>query len=581
MFFRPNVEKLEAEGNVEGLIRALQYADDNEPWSNEPHLVRCSAVGALGRIGDKRAIEPLIATLEPLIAALRGTHEEWDPTWRYYMKALQNIGDVRAVEWLIALLGGDKIYYRVKEFARDALIEMGEVAVEPLIAALKDQSDSVREYAVMALGEIGDKRAVEPLIAALKDQSVSVRRKVVLAFRQIGDKRSGGRRIGYADFVKPLIAALKDPCHDVRSHALSILVYDTHDEAVEPLIAALKDQCDDVRKEAVTTLGKIGDKRGWLPAAAVEPLIAALKDQSDDVRNSAARALGQIGDKKAVEPLVAALKDQSDDVRNSAAEALEKIGDVRAVEPLIAALKDQCDDVRRHSVGALGEIGDKRAVEPLIAALKDQSDDVRRVAAWALGGIGDKRSVGPLIAALKDQSDDVRRVAVWALGKIGDKRAVDPLLSLLKDDPVKDVREKVAEALNKLGWQPIEPHSVASETQKFDSDQILQWLDNQQPAFREALQKRDFAWQQEWIRRGRPGAGQGHKCEMCGKSVYVPADATGDPESKSIYRCESCGAKYCRDCLIRFAPNNHCGGKCCPKCFESGKIASFDQFWGG
>lgn len=178
--------------------------------------------------------------------------------------------------------------------------------------------------------------------------------------------------------------------------------------------------------------------------------------------------------------------------------------------------------------------------------------------AWARGILGDPEgATADLTEALRlnprNQLDDIYKYrAIWRID-LGD---IDGALADL------------SECLR------INPNDVASNV-------IWLKLLAQSSEVLEALQKRDFAWQQEWIRRGRPGAGQVHRCEMCGKFVKVPANATGDPESKSIYRCESCGAKYCRECLIRFAPNNLCGGKCCPKCFESGKIASFDPFWGG
>ena len=153
-----------------------------------------------------------------------------------------------------------------------AIVEAtGMPAVEPLIAALKDQNKDVRAYAAVTLGQIGD-AAVEPLILALK---------------QYPDKRSG---------VAQILGQIGDP------------------RAVEPLIIALKDQNDYVRQWAAHALGKIGDPR------AVEPLRAALKDQNEDVRKWAAYALGKIG-VPAVEPLSAALGDQNEDVRIAAVEA--------------------------------------------------------------------------------------------------------------------------------------------------------------------------------------------------------------------------------------------------------------------
>jgi HEAT repeat protein len=47
-------------------------------------------------------------------------------------------------------------------------------AVEPLIAALRDESAGVRDVAAVALGKIGEP-AVEPLVAALRDENRYIR----------------------------------------------------------------------------------------------------------------------------------------------------------------------------------------------------------------------------------------------------------------------------------------------------------------------------------------------------------------------------------------------------------------------
>ncbi|MBU0599172.1 HEAT repeat domain-containing protein [bacterium] len=83
-------------------------------------------------------------------------------------KALGEIKDARAVEPLIAALkGGEDPCVRWN--AARALEKIGTPAVEPLIAALKDEDSSVRVNAEFSLGRIGTP-AAEPLIAALKDK---------------------------------------------------------------------------------------------------------------------------------------------------------------------------------------------------------------------------------------------------------------------------------------------------------------------------------------------------------------------------------------------------------------------------
>ena len=472
----PKVETLKARKDIKGLIKALRYRKDEG--------VRQAAAEVLGKIGDPRAVEPLIAALK-------------DAEWivrEAAAKALGKIGDTRAVEPLIAALKDQNSWARAA--AAESLGKIGDPrAVELLIATLKDKDSGVRKAAAKALDHLGWEPAqdeiagwywiakrdwdkcvalgaltVEPLIAALKDAGWSVRADAAKALGKIGDPR----------VVEPLIAALKDKDEYVRKAADEALVK-IGAPAVEPLIAALKGENKDVRQAAAAMLGRLGwqpgrdETAGWywmvkgdwdkcvaLGALAVEPLIAALKDGSFSVRKAAAYALGEIKDPRAVEPLIAALKDKDEYVRKAAAYALGKIKDPRAVEPLIAALKDQNSDVRKAAAYALGEIKDPRAVEPLIAALKDAEWIVRTTAAYALGEIKDPRAVEPLIAALGDEkSSGVRKAAAAkALGKIKDPRAVEPLIAALKDKD-SDVRKAAAEALDHLGWKPAQDESAA------------------------------------------------------------------------------------------------------------------------
>jgi HEAT repeat protein len=53
--FKPNVEKMEKNKDVEGLMKALKHKDTN---------VRERAAEALGKLGDARAVEPLIQALK-------------------------------------------------------------------------------------------------------------------------------------------------------------------------------------------------------------------------------------------------------------------------------------------------------------------------------------------------------------------------------------------------------------------------------------------------------------------------------------------------------------------------------------
>ena len=122
---KPNVEKLAEKGDVEGLIKALEYKKDA--------VVRFSAAIGLGIFGYERAVEPLI-------------------------KALGDIDN------------------DVRRYATEALGRLGKITVKPLIKALKHSDMFVRGQAANALGLIGDKTALKSLEKLVnEDEEIGVK----------------------------------------------------------------------------------------------------------------------------------------------------------------------------------------------------------------------------------------------------------------------------------------------------------------------------------------------------------------------------------------------------------------------
>ncbi|WP_414620643.1 HEAT repeat domain-containing protein, partial [Calothrix sp. CCY 0018] len=235
---------------VEKLIKALQDEDSDVRWY---------AASALGKIGDKDAVQPLIKALKDEDFLVR----------MYAAEALGKIEDKAAIKPLINALQHDDSVVRIRR--------RGEA--------------SVRSNAAEALGNIGDKAAVEPLINALQHDDSVVRSNAAEALGKIGDKAA----------FEPLIKALHDEDSGVRCSAAEALTKIGDKAAFEPLIKALHDEDSGVRRNAAEALRNIGDK------AAFEPLIKALHDEDSGVRCSAAEALTKIGDKAAFEPLIKAL----------------------------------------------------------------------------------------------------------------------------------------------------------------------------------------------------------------------------------------------------------------------------------
>ena len=396
-------------GKCPGMIRAL---------SHDSCLVREAAADALGQVGDRRAVDPLIKAL---------SDDKYGIT-------------------------------RVREAAAKALVQLGDVAVDPLVKTLTDPKGSVRLAAAKALQQLGQPEWVrcirgdnddfarlassgEPggsalLIAALSDGDRDVRRRVPLALVRLG-----------ATALDPLVNALSDDSSDIRDQAARALGQLGDRRAVDPLLKALSGDDSRVRNRAAEALGYLGDKR------AVDPLIKILSDDELCVDPSAVEALGRLGDKRAVDPLMALrFRAGNSSVQRALAEALGQLGDKRAVDKLIRWAFDDSPSVREAAANALRQLGDKQAVNAFIKALGHNRSSVRRPAAEALGRLGDKKAVVPLIKALPARSD-VRESIVVALGRLGDKRAVDPLIEELAKDYYDSwlLRSRVAEALGRLG----------------------------------------------------------------------------------------------------------------------------------
>ena len=301
LFGPPDVAKLKAKRDIDGLIKALGYRKDQGS-------VRKDAMAALGEIGDPRGVEPLIAALAD------------EQTGRAAIGALGQIGDPRAVEPLIVILSRE--HQSALSRGCDAAQALGEIgdsrAVGPLIAAAHDVG--AMGACSEALGKLGDS-AVEPLISALKDGNATATIAVAMALGAIGDARA----------VAPLIAVLTDAGKDRQS-----------------------------RRAAGVGLSRIGDARAIEPIIAT--VTTDLADPSLSVRMTAVMLLGWTGDPRAVEPLTAALNDVNESVRQQAAEALERIGGATAAGPAAPVIEggyDSPSEVAAMPAAGGSRTGDK------------------------------------------------------------------------------------------------------------------------------------------------------------------------------------------------------------------------------
>jgi hypothetical protein len=232
---RAKIKKLADLQKPQAVITLLIFYAYNCENSNYEDLCR-TIPAEVKRIGLS-AVQPLIEVMEENNAEIQSFIDERDRGIIFANSLRRNIGDC----------------------AVKSLVEIGVPAIEPLSVALQAESPSVRKGAAKAMGQIGDARVIAPLILALKDKNENVRQESSVALDKLGWQPDQDEEKAYY-----WIATRQwDRCVAFGA------------PAVEPLISVLINNYGHVLEEAAEALGKIGDAR------ALEPLIATL--ECDDI----------------------------------------------------------------------------------------------------------------------------------------------------------------------------------------------------------------------------------------------------------------------------------------------------------
>lgn len=255
---------------VPALLDALQ---------GEYFTVRARAALALGKIGDTGAIQPLLKILkdpedEVRIAGCLALGLFKDPSTfdditnillddikievrQAAAKALGYTQHPAALPYLMEALRDPFWWYEREVQAGDlfdAIEKMGTVAVDSLIAALKDPEGTVRKYAALLLGRIGDARAIEPLGNALYDLHHDVGKASAEALVNFGVRS-----------FEILVEAMEHPEMWIRIHSVDVLPRITEPRVALVLLEMLKDPEREVKRHVIEAMGELKDKR-TLPA---------------------------------------------------------------------------------------------------------------------------------------------------------------------------------------------------------------------------------------------------------------------------------------------------------------------------
>lgn len=134
---------------------------------DEDPILTLEAASALARVRDRRSVPVLVRTLKNPESADRRVAAAY---------ALGHIGDRSAVLPLIRVLGQSRELPKVRGSAAEALAYLRDRrAVRPLLSALGDRAPEVRFWAAFALGELGDPRALARLHEIAKRDRAMVR----------------------------------------------------------------------------------------------------------------------------------------------------------------------------------------------------------------------------------------------------------------------------------------------------------------------------------------------------------------------------------------------------------------------
>jgi HEAT repeat protein len=271
LLWAPNIGKMKREKDTDALMRALEHPKSRVRWTvmralgelwDIPALVdlghsdpdiRAQAAETLGKLGDKRAIAPLIASL-------------WDPVVVYYaevryffpvrinaIEALGKIGDPMTIDPLVEAFRRQSWGYptRGNEPLYTCLISLGEPMFVRLITLLEDDDQHMRDFAIRALGYFGDPQAIEPLGNALKREKYHfLKRAALQALRRIGSEQT----------IPVLITALQQEEDPMAQLDIVRFLGRMRDERIAPvLIDALRKVDPSTRKMMINSIVRSGN----------------------------------------------------------------------------------------------------------------------------------------------------------------------------------------------------------------------------------------------------------------------------------------------------------------------------------
>ncbi len=357
------------------VIDALRAIPDRSSYASLARLFqrkdedaanRAAILGALGALGDARAVQLLRAELrrKPNKDQPDLRPQAFAALWesRQLMAPATLVGDVSS-----ALRSDNRSLVTAATVASAEL--RAPQLVPALIPLLEAPESPIRNKAVYALGRIGDKTATQALLAQLPH---------VREARMLNNIAFALERLDSRAFYPAIQQLIEHKQAVIRMNA-AFVVGDVHRAEGLPLLKkALEDPSDYVKTSAVVGLGKLGDPAA---IALLEPFV---QNPNLSIRQEAIYAIYELSGRKRSDLVFDNLFESRNDlVKKRAAIALGKAGDPRVHDYLLQCLEwNQCP------------LSD---VDGYLRASKDPSTGGRLLLTWVRG----RSDLAGLISALR------------------------------------------------------------------------------------------------------------------------------------------------------------------------------------
>ncbi|MHB9132160.1 MAG: HEAT repeat domain-containing protein [Armatimonadota bacterium] len=473
--------------------------------------VREYAARSLGRLGDDRALAPLMLAIKDPVEWARSAAKD----------ELGELGDTRAIPALMAIRdnGDEQDRFRTARALRllrakglpdypptvqgvrsllnatmhggqsteSAMTKLRELPYVTTMLSMveswegNEQEEDILRQLISVLSQSGEPRTLEPILIVLHRQSEQEwNGTCLLAVQEL-------RRFHDPRVIPFFIEAIQLAHNEYEKIAPAQALGEYADQRAQSALHDIFEGAttDDLRFTAAAGLARHGD----IPA--LELLLTAVKSSENQLKYRALSALSRTGSPRVMALLLEMLAEKRDPGRGYVMEALRVLIQVNpelfplAAGPLEAALQQQKDTSTRFNtirlflekhdpravdwlitlfannnnitinpdaVKTLCSINDPRVVKTCLTLLKDGDLNTREYVAEKLGDFGDLRATEPLIAALREDTTRVRLKAVESLAKLKDQRTIEPLLKVLTEKGTR-VRSVAAFALKMITGQ--------------------------------------------------------------------------------------------------------------------------------